>query len=322
MPVLGIDTSCYTTSLAIVDGVELIADSRKLLAVPQGDRGLQQSQAFFQHIHNLDALISSLDPALRKNIDAVCVSARPRPVEGSYMPVFMAGTSVGHAIAAMLGARQYETSHQEGHIAAGFFSAGKWPDQPFLAFHISGGTTELLKVVPNDTSFAVDLLGGTTDLHAGQFVDRVGVALGLAFPAGPALEKLAQAGFMALQNNRPLLKPHVDGLDCSLSGAESAAQRMIQSGASADLVAAETLRCLSATFIKMANAAITSTGLMQIMVIGGVASNAYIRREMLDSIHADVQFAVNPFSSDNAVGVAAIGQQFLHRGGTHERTDS
>lgn len=311
MPVLGIDTSNYTTSLALVDGRSVLEDRRIILSVPEGGRGLQQSSALFQHIQNIPVLMEAIGSA-RYEIYAVAASTRPRPAEGSYMPVFTAGASAGRILASALSVPFYETSHQEGHIMAGCFSLGWVPEKPFLAFHISGGTTELLLARPTKEGFSLTLVGQTTDLHAGQAADRVGVALGLQFPAGPALELLA-----ACHDGSPTglpLKAHVSGANCSLSGLESAAQRQIAAGAAREAVAFEVQRQLAIAFAAMAEHACIMTGIRELLVIGGVASNQYVRQQLLLTLANSgicVRFAVNPFSSDNAAGVAAIGQQFL-----------
>ncbi len=311
MPVLGVDTSNYTTSLALVDGLSVLEDRRIVLSVPEGGRGLQQSSALFQHVQNLPVLMETIGTAGHA-IEAVAASARPRPAEGSYMPVFMAGTSAGRMLASALSVPFFETSHQEGHIMAGCFSIGWAPETPFLAFHISGGTTELLVATPASQGFQLALVGQTTDLHAGQVVDRIGVALGLKFPAGPSLEQLALG-----HDGSPTglsLKAHVSGSNCSLSGLESAAQRQIAAGAGGSALAYEVQRLLAETFCAMAKHAAAETGIREILVIGGVASNQYIRGQMLGVLGKSgiaMRFAANPFSSDNAVGVAAIGQQFF-----------
>ena len=112
--VLGIDTSNYTTSLALVDHRKIISDKRKLLTVKEGERGLRQQEALFQHVSDLPVLFSELmeDIGDRK-IEAVACSVRPRPVDGSYMPVFMAGKSFAEVIASALKIPVYEFSHQE-----------------------------------------------------------------------------------------------------------------------------------------------------------------------------------------------------------------
>ena len=174
---LGIDTSAYTTSLALVDerGM-LIEEYRKVLEVPQGERGLAQSTALFLHVQNLPQLVEMIKPELWSEIRGIGVSIAPRPVKGSYMPVFTPGVAIATSLAAALGVPLLKTSHQEGHIAAGIHSS-ELAQEHFLAVHISGGTTELLEVRSIEPGkLDIEILGGTTDLHAGQFIDRVGVA--------------------------------------------------------------------------------------------------------------------------------------------------
>ncbi len=195
MNYLGLDTSAYTTSLAIVTGRrELIWESRQILKVADGETGLAQSAAFFQHIQNLPEQIKTIPQSLWGNLDAIGVSSSPRPVQGSYMPVFTAGISLATALAAARGIPLIKTSHQEGHIAAGYSSAGGPEAKCFLAVHLSGGTTELLLVKRLQPGrLRIELLGGTTDLHAGQFVDRVGSG-GAAFSRRQAFGGSCQAG--------------------------------------------------------------------------------------------------------------------------------
>jgi len=187
---LGFDTSCYTTSAAAVsEQGEVVAFSRMLLPVEEGQRGLRQSEAVFAHVRQMPLVTDGMREALRAHeIVAVCASAKPRDEEDSYMPVFTVGLGHARVLANALDVPLYETSHQQGHIAAGLLG-NAMPDAPFVALHLSGGTTELLKC----ENGSLKLMGGCADLHAGQMIDRVGVALGLGFPAGPALEKLAMA---------------------------------------------------------------------------------------------------------------------------------
>ena len=214
--VLGIDTSCYTTSAALVsvEG-ELLGSARRLLTVGEGERGLQQSQGLFQHVKNLPDMIGQVMQGAPQ-ICAVCASVRPRPAEESYMPVFRAGESQARAAAALLRVPFYPVSHQEGHVRAAMVDAGIDAGRPFLALHLSGGTTEILLADQG----RLTLLGGSLDLHAGQLVDRTGVRMGLGFPAGPALEKLAMQA--APQG---LLGVSIKGTSCNLAGAENKIER-------------------------------------------------------------------------------------------------
>ena len=218
--VVGLDTSCYTTSVAAVtlDG-EVIASCRKLLPVPEGERGLRQSEGVFAHVRQLPEQMEKLSTYIRQDeIAAVCVSSRPRDDESSYMPVFLVGEAQARALAVMLGVPCFTTTHQRGHIAAASVGSGIRPGN-LLALHLSGGTTELLSLIQD----RLTLLGGTLDLHAGQVVDRTGVALGLPFPAGPYLEKLAVQG-----TSQARLPVSMEGISCHLSGVESQVQRWIR----------------------------------------------------------------------------------------------
>ena len=190
--VLGMDTSCYTTSCALVtpEG-EILSSSRRLLTVEDGARGLMQSQGLFQHVKNLPQMVQNVMADVSDaEICAVCASTRPRPAEDSYMPVFRAGESQARAAASLLRVPFYPASHQEGHVRAAMVDAGIDETKPFLALHLSGGTTEILL----SEEGKLTLLGGSLDLHAGQLVDRTGVRLHMPFPAGPSLEKLAMEG--------------------------------------------------------------------------------------------------------------------------------
>jgi N6-L-threonylcarbamoyladenine synthase len=310
MTVLGIDTSCYTTSVALFDPDGIVRDERLLLQAPQGSRGMRQSDALFHHVQQLPQLMERLGN-LRDSISGVAVSARPRPVEGSYMPVFTAGLGCARALASALGVPLLQSSHQEGHIAAGCLQDPAAFQEPFLAFHLSGGTTELLFVTPKAGGYDVDLVGHGLDVHAGQLVDRIGVALGLGFPAGPAMEKLAQ---QCTQPQNLGIKVRVTGADCNLSGAEAAARRAVEAGANGAAVAHAVQAALAEGFSAMALHAARERGLNRVLFIGGVASNAYLRREMSDRLQAagvDARFAAPGLSSDNAVGVASLGYQFL-----------
>lgn len=127
------------------------------------------------------------------------------------MPVFLAGDAQARSLAAALGVPCFHSTHQRGHIAAASLDSGVMPGD-LLAFHLSGGTTDLLALQGDELT----LLGTSLDLHAGQMVDRVGVALGLPFPAGPYLEELAVKG----ASSALLPVSMTDGgLSCHLSGA-------------------------------------------------------------------------------------------------------
>ena len=304
--VLGIDTSCYTTSAALVslDG-RILSSSRKLLTVAQGERGLQQSQGLFQHVKNLPERIEQvMKDAPDAQVIAVCASVRPRPVEESYMPVFRAGESQARAAASLLRVPFYPASHQEGHVSAALVDAGINENAPFLALHLSGGTTEILFCDQGK----LELLGGSLDLHAGQLVDRTGVRMNASFPAGPWLERMAREG-----QSKGLIGVSIKGVNCNMAGAENKIAKWIEQGEMRrEDIAAEVFDFLSRSIERMIEAACEQTGARQALLAGGVASSTLLRvmleeRAKKRRLKCRLCFARPELSGDNAVGVALIG---------------
>lgn len=306
---VGIDTSNYTTSVsAVTTNGELLFDKRKVLKVDKGKTGLRQSEALFQHIKNLPEMIQLLFNRInRKKVIAVAASVSPRAVKGSYMPVFNASRAFGQTIASALGVDFYPTTHQAGHISAGLWSAGGPKKDKFLAFHLSGGTTEFLLVSKKEKSFEIEIIGGSEDLNAGQFVDRVGVKLGLPFPAGPHIEKLAE-GYLISKYD---IKVSVKNLTVSFSGPETQAQKMIDKGIEPKEVTRAVLNCIAKSIKKIVINGIRETGLKDILFIGGVASNKLITTYLIKNIkdvmpEAEIFIAKPEYASDNAVGTALL----------------
>ncbi len=312
--VLGVDTSYYTTSLALVDSKKLIEDRRATLEVPAGQRGMRQSRAVFQHIKNFPRLIEETGRKYDlSKLEAVAASTRPRPLEKSYMPVFNVSEGIGRTLAACFQIPFVKTSHQEGHIMAGLWSSGAELLNCFLVVHISGGTSEVLKVSSDEDgkSFGIELLAATQDLYAGQFIDRIGVLLGLPFPSGPHLEKLA-----ASHKGEPVFIPFaVKGKSFSFSGPETCARRLFQEGIPAEAIAASVQRCIAVTLEKVLLHVIEETRLLEILFVGGVASNKYLMQRLRfrlehRAVGAKLYFAEPQYSRDNAVGVALIGSNY------------
>lgn len=307
MRVLGIDTSNYTTSVAVAwEGG--YRQERRILSVGKGECGLRQSNALFLHTVNLPELMQALSPVGK--IDAVAYSARPRDVEGSYMPCFLAGASAAQTAATALGVPAYAFSHQAGHIMAAVRTCGSTEigEKDFLAFHVSGGTMELVFVRPDASlGFFSEIIGHTLDLSAGQLVDRVGVLLGLDFPCGGALEQLALGA-----GKVPPARPCLRGADCHLSGAENQAAKLYRDGASPADVARFTLDMVLNTIQGMTEAARACYPKLPVLYAGGVMRNAYIK-EGLKHAFDRIFFAETELSSDNAVGTAYLGLRRLER---------
>lgn len=300
---LGIDTSNYTTSAAVYDSEsnEMIS-RRKLLPVKSGECGLRQSDAVFHHVQQLPEIIHGITEEFAGKITAVGVSARPRDAEGSYMPCFTVGLSAATVLSDMLRVPLYSFSHQNGHIAAALFSSGMTEliGQRFLAFHVSGGTTEAVIVEPDDDNvFKVKLVAKTLDLNAGQLVDRTGVMLGLDFPCGMQLERLAL-------KNKEKIKTHptMKGFDCCLSGVQNICERAKKDGRSDEYISALCLDYIEKTLAAMCEALLREYGEMPVLFAGGVMSNSIIRDSLTKRFGA--HFAAPEFSSDNACGTALL----------------
>ncbi|VBB08010.1 Hypothetical protein LUCI_3275 [Lucifera butyrica] len=302
---LGIDTSCYTTSVAIMDDSgNLLADVRKVLTVKPGGRGLAQSEMVFQHTRNLplvfaEAMAQFSGPVRFKS---VTVSNRPRPLPGSYMPAFLVGEGYGKVLTVSQQIPLYKISHQENHIWAGRWSADGPKGTDFLAVHISGGTTEIVKVgIGSSQQMSIDLLGGSLDISAGQFVDRIGVALNLPFPAGSHLEKLADCGRSGLCK----VPVAVRNLNVSFSGAETYVRRLLAQGEPPAALAAGVQLCVAETLVKLMKQAVAQTGLTEILLVGGVSANQFIRDYLCrHSQGFSLFFPDSRYSSDNAAGCA------------------
>lgn len=314
--VLGLDTSCYTTSAALVStSGRIIVSARRLLTVEAGERGLMQSQGLFQHVKNLPDMISDvMRKAPQAEIVAVSASTRPRPAQESYMPVFRAGESQARAAAALLRVPFYPVSHQEGHVRAAMVDSGIEPAQPFLALHLSGGTTEILL----SEAGRLTLLGGSLDLHAGQLVDRTGVRMNLPFPAGPSLERLAMEG-VRQGKVQGLIGVSIKGVDCCMAGAENKIMRfMDEDGMSREQIAAEVFDFLARTLSRQIEAACERTLCRQALLAGGVASSLLLR-ELLTArakkrrLNCRLCFARPELSGDNAVGVALLGVEMYRQ---------
>lgn len=306
---LGIDTSNYTTSVAAYRPDGTGQNVGKLLTVPEGGMGLRQSDALFQHVKRLPDRIQALREAgwLEEPITAVGASTRPRSVEGSYMPCFLAGESQGRSLAAALDVPFYGFSHQEGHLAAACWSAGRMEllEQPFLAWHLSGGTTELLLVEPKGRSVSASCIGGTTDLSAGQLIDRTGRLLGIPFPAGKGMDALSQAS-----SDREWFPVKVDAaLRFSFSGMENKAKELIQRHREPCDIAHFILLTIAETVRRVTDQAMSRYPGLPVFCSGGVASNSLLRTAMPDAVFAEPQY-----STDNAMGIAILTHRQLNGG--------
>ena len=300
MSVLGFDTSNYTTSIAFFDG-EGGVNCSQLLPVKPGELGLRQSDAVFHHTKSLPELSGRLFSHIHgEKITAVGVSTRPRAVDGSYMPCFMVGFSHAKLIADLLDVPLVEVSHQQGHVAASLWSAGRLDlmDKPHLAWHLSGGTTELLLVEPDGKNVKCTKIGGTTDISAGQLIDRTGVMLELPFPAGKHVDALSKEA-----QGREVFKVKCPGLEFSMSGVQNKVQQFYAQHQDKAETAAYALRCVIFAVRKATENALKAYPGLEVVFSGGVASNSMLRQAVAD---LNPVFSEPQYSTDNAMGVAVL----------------
>lgn len=321
---LGIDTSNYKTSVAVTDGSNhTVFEKSEYLDVPQGSRGLRQSEAFFRHSNRLPAYIEemcdSIDISLLR---AAGVSSRPRRVDGSYMPCFLAGVNAAKEIASVLGIPLHEFSHQEGHAAAVLENDTESVSEQTALFHLSGGTTELLICRPDDKGYHLEIAGGTLDISVGQLIDRAGVAMGYPFPAGAYLDELALSCYEenpACRHKASSLLPRVrlkDGY-FNLSGVETKVLRIIEKADVLDYpeIAYSIFAEISQLLAESAVYASGISGTSAVYMAGGVSASSFIRRQISERISSmgntslSLQFGEPALSGDNAVGIARLARR-------------
>ena len=306
---LAFDTSCYTTSIAVVSGGNVICDKREMLKVPQGQRGLRQSEAVFEHIKNIKRLFA--DAEIHKyDIKAVSYSEKPCPLPESYMPVFCVGETFGVSCASAFGVKTLALTHQHGHIYSAFLN-NMIDDGAYICFHVSGGTLDILRVDIKDRVVkSIDTIGGGLDITCGQLIDRVGVAAGLSFPSGQEIERMYVPGADKLAVN-------VQGLGANLSGAETQAMRRLEDGQDAASVCSSVIDCVAQTLEKMIVNAAKVTEIEKFIFTGGVICNTIIR-DRIGKLCADKSyrwcFAEKEYSSDNACGLALAADIFFRQG--------
>lgn len=308
---LGLDTSAYTTALALVDqNEELVVDQRILLPVKEGNLGLRQSEAVFSHILNLPRLWREENIFLGGAVlTAVAASIKPRPTDDSYMPVFKVSEAFGLFLSQTTGLRFLPSTHQEGHVMAGLWSAGLAKGR-YLVMHLSGGTTELIsseEISPG--LLKIDLLGGSSDLNAGQFIDRLGLAMGLPFPAGPQMEKLAGKS----SNDLLKLPIAVKGQKISFSGPSSQAERILKQGCPKEDLARAVENCIADSLIAAVEGLpVKASDYHGLLAVGGVVANRYIRKRLQEGLAGwNLSFAGPEFAGDNAVGLAVQAARYF-----------
>lgn len=314
--ILGIDTSNYKTSVAVIDSDRnIVCDIRRFLKVKHGEKGLRQSDALFQHVKNIPEMMEELRENFDGTPEAIAYSSRPRPVEGSYMPVFLAGESFARSMGAALCIPVMDFSHQEGHIEAVREYSEMKDEKHFMACHFSGGTTELLEVKEIKNGYEIDIIGGSKDISFGQVIDRAGVALGFDFPAGEMLDKIA---LETIDSSDVLTPIKVKDAWLNLSGIDTQVKNQISSNEdfNTNYLVHELFKKTADAMTKMVLQGAEKSGLEKVIMAGGVSSSRFIRNIVAKKLNAagiEVCFDDNDVSQDNAVGTALLGGRKIWR---------
>ncbi|WFD09053.1 O-sialoglycoprotein endopeptidase [Tepidibacter hydrothermalis] len=304
--ILGIDTSCYTTSIAAINlDKEIIINEKRMLKVKHGNRGLRQSDAFFQHTNNLGDMFGDLKSKIKDyDIVGVCVSSRPRPIEGSYMPVFSCGYKFAKTISSVLNTKLYQTSHQECHVEAAFYDTNIDKDR-FLCIHMSGGTTEILLINRKLYGYDIEIVGATKDISAGQLIDRVGVKLGYEFPCGEYLDQNALKCDVDVHNLKISSK---EGY-MNFSGVENQIFSIVDNY-SKEYVSKVILNSILDSIYKSIIFLSDKYNIKDVLFVGGVSSSKYISSKLINKLSnnkINAFFTKSSFAKDNAIGSGIIG---------------
>lgn len=299
--ILSFDTSNYTTSCCLFDPLSgVVWQNRILLHPPENQRGLRQSDVVFLHTKNLEVLLDGFPNDIP--ISGIVATATPRPENGSYMPCFLVGKNYGVSLSKILNIPFMTFSHQENHIAAAFYSSGNMDllEKRFIAFHISGGTSDIVEVSKEENGLSITSIGGSLDLHAGQLIDRIGVLLGLRFPCGKELEKLAKSS-----NNSLIKHTSVSDTFFHLSGFENQAMQFVKENVASEDIARFALDCILFSLQDVIQNIRKKDKDIPLLFAGGVMSNQYISdtiRKNFDHVYFSDPF----YSSDHALGNAVM----------------
>lgn len=316
MRVLGIETSCDETGIAIYDGEKGLLSHvlYSQIAIHADYGGVVPELASRDHIRKTLPLIKE---ALQQagvsadSIDGVAYTAGP-----GLSGALLVGASIGRSLAMAWGKPALAVHHMEGHLLAPMLEAHS-PQFPFIALLVSGGHTQLVRV---DGIGQYQLLGESVDDAAGEAFDKTAKLMGLDYPGGPLLAKLAVTGnpkkykFPRPMTDRP-------GLDFSFSGLKTAASNVIAAEGNSPQVqadiAASFQQAVVDTLVFKCQRALSETGLKRLVVAGGVSANTSLREQLqllLSKMKGEVFYPRKEFCTDNGAMIAFAGYQRLKAG--------
>lgn len=312
--ILGIDTSCYTTSIAAISlDRKIILNEKIMLKVKKDCKGLRQSEAVFQHINNLGEISENINEKLKDyKVIGVCASSKPRPLDESYMPVFTVGLNFGKLLSSINNCPFFVTSHQENHIEASLINNKLKDNNRFIAVHISGGTTEILLVDKTEEGYFIDIVGGSLDVSFGQLIDRLGLKLKYNFPCGKYIDEDAIKCNEFIEQG---LKTSVKGSYMNLSGIENQINELIEKYPK-EYICKLLLDTLSRCMYKALTHICNQYNIDEVLFAGGVSSSKYMSQKIyikLQNQNIRSYFTESQYATDNALGCAIIGLNEINK---------
>jgi len=315
--VLGLETSCDETGVALIDSERgvLAHALHSQVDMHRDYGGVVPELASRDHIRRLLPLVQqALDEAGidLPQVDAIAVTAGP-----GLVGALLVGASVGHALGYALGRPVIDVHHMEGHLLSPLLARPK-PEFPFVALLVSGGHTQLMRV---EDFGAYRLLGETQDDAAGEAFDKTAQLLGLGYPGGPAVSRLAEFGVSgAFTFPRPML--HSRDLHFSFSGLKTA---VLTAARSAGDLCAQVRADIARAFVdavvdvlvRKSLAALAQTGMRRLVVAGGVGANRQLREALkreTQRVGAELFFPPPELCTDNGAMIAMAGLARLQAG--------
>ncbi|MGP5530468.1 tRNA (adenosine(37)-N6)-threonylcarbamoyltransferase complex transferase subunit TsaD [Psychrobacter celer] len=324
MKVLGLETSCDETGLAIFDSEQINSANKGLVGQVLYSQielhavygGVVPELASRDHIRKLvpllDELLAQCDMS-KNDIDAIAYTKGP-----GLIGALMTGALFGRSLAFGLGIPAIGVHHMEGHLLAPLMDANP-PPFPFVSLLVSGGHTQLIAAKGIGE---YEILGESIDDAAGECFDKAAKMLGLPYPGGPNIAKLAETGNPnAYELPRPMLHR---GLDFSFSGMKTAVHNLIKDTAGSDSdpqvradIAASFQHAMVDTLVKKCVKALKQANMSRLVIAGGVSANTHLRETLeteLTKINATVHYAPPALCTDNGAMIAYAGFERLQAG--------
>lgn len=323
--ILAFESSCDDTGVSVIQGNKVLANTVANQAVHEKFGGVVPELASRAHVQNI---VPALDSALQESgIDVEAIDAVAYTLGPGLMGSLHVGSAFAKSWAWSHSIPMIPVNHMQAHILAHFLAPGPYPTFPFLCMTVSGGHTQLVHV---NSVLDMKVLGTTLDDAAGEAFDKVAKLMGLPYPGGPVLDRMAAEGDAAAF---AFSKPNVAGLDMSFSGLKTQIWQFLQQATQEDStfiarhqndIAASVQKTILDVLIEKLEAAAVQTGIKRIAIAGGVSANSGLRARLAakqESDHWEVFIPPLSYCTDNAAMVAMAGSLMLEAGWAGKLSD-